>query len=104
MAGPEIRSGRPGASCCATAKTSPTPSSSGCGTRYWTRARSARRCWWPEIEAFLNTGISNAKSEGINRVIKFVGRSAYGFRTPTNQRLRARCVTTRRARGHLRTA
>ncbi|WP_368672034.1 transposase [Parafrankia sp. Ea1.12] len=56
------------------------------------------------MEAFLNTGISNAKSEGINRVIKFVGRAAYGFRNPTNQRLRARCVTTRRARGHLRTA
>ncbi|WP_442819134.1 hypothetical protein [Streptomyces sp. NBC_01235] len=40
----------------------------------------------------------------MNRVIKFVGRSAYGFRNPANQRLRARCVTTRRARGHLRTA
>ncbi|GAB2954114.1 ISL3-like element ISMsm4 family transposase [Streptomyces pseudoechinosporeus] len=60
--------------------------------------------WWPEIEAFLHTRISNAKSEGINRVIKFVGRAAYGFRNTTNQRLRARCVTTRRARGHLRTA
>ena len=60
--------------------------------------------WWPEITAFLNTRISNAKSEGINRVIKFVGRAAYGFRNATNQRLRTRCVTTRRARGHLRTA
>ncbi|WP_159064598.1 hypothetical protein [Streptomyces olivochromogenes] len=25
----------------------------------------------------------------------------YGFRNPGNQRLRARCATTRRARGHL---
>jgi hypothetical protein len=28
--------------------------------------------WWPEIEAFIHTGHSNAKSEGINRVIKLV--------------------------------
>lgn len=59
--------------------------------------------WWPEIAAFLHTGISNAKSEGINRVIKFVGRAAHGLRNAANQRLRARCVTTRRARGHLHT-
>jgi transposase len=60
--------------------------------------------WWPEIEAFIDTGHSNAKSEGINRVIKLVARAAFGFRNPANQRLRTRCVTTRRARGHLHTA
>lgn len=60
--------------------------------------------WWTEIEAFIHTGHTNAKSEGINRVIKLVARAAHGFRNPTNQRLRTRCVTTRRARGHLRTA
>jgi len=59
--------------------------------------------WWREIEAFIHTGHSNAKSEGINRVIKLVTRAAHGFRNPTNQRLRTRCITTRRARGHLRT-
>jgi transposase len=59
--------------------------------------------WWPEIEALIDTGHSNAKSEGINRVIKLVGRNAFGFRNADNQRLRTRCVTTRRARGHLRT-
>ncbi|WP_159054720.1 transposase [Streptomyces dysideae] len=57
--------------------------------------------WWPEIQAFVTTGHSNAKSEGINRMIKLAGRPADGFRNPTNQRLRTRCVTTRRARGHL---
>jgi transposase len=57
--------------------------------------------WWPEILAFLLTGITNAGSEGTNRVIKTVARDAYGFRNPTNQRLRTRCATTRRARGHL---
>ncbi|MET7609146.1 ISL3 family transposase [Streptomyces avermitilis] len=60
--------------------------------------------WWNEIAAFIYTGHSNAKSEGINRVIKLVARAAFGFRNATNQRLRTRCVTTRRARGHLRTA
>ncbi len=60
--------------------------------------------WWPEIEAFIDTGHSNAKSEGINRVIKLVARNAFGFRNAESQRLRTRCVTTRRARGHLRTA
>lgn len=56
---------------------------------------------WPEIEAFIATGHSNAKSEGINRMIKLTARAAHGFRNPANQRLRTRCVTTRRASGHL---
>nr|WP_256356337.1 transposase [Streptomyces sp. PKU-EA00015] len=60
--------------------------------------------WWPEIAAFIDTGHSNAKSEGINRVIKLVAHNAFGFRNAENQRLRTRCVTTRRARGHLHTA
>jgi len=57
--------------------------------------------WWPEILAFIQTGITNAGSEGTNRVIKTVARDAYGFRNPVNQRLRTRCATTRRTRGHL---
>jgi transposase len=57
--------------------------------------------WWPQIEAFLHTGITNAGSEATNRVVKLAARCAYGFRNPTNQRLRTRCVTTRRARGCL---
>jgi transposase len=57
--------------------------------------------WWPEILAFLHTGITNAGSEGTNRVIKTVARDAYGFRNPVNQRLRTRCATTRKGRGHL---
>jgi transposase len=57
--------------------------------------------WWPAIEPFLHTGVTNAKSEGINRVAKLTARNAYGFRNPVNQRLRVRCTTTRRGRGHL---
>ncbi|MEU0413525.1 transposase [Streptomyces griseorubiginosus] len=47
---------------------------------------------------------SNAKSEGINRVIKLVARNAFGFSNAGAQRLRTRCAITRRARGHLGTA
>jgi transposase len=57
--------------------------------------------WWPEILAFLQTGITNAGSEGTNRVIKTVARDAYGFRNPVSQRLRTRCATTRKGRGFL---
>jgi transposase len=57
--------------------------------------------WWPQILAFLRTGITNAGSEGTNRVIKTVARDAYGFRNPVNQRLRTRTATSRKARGHL---
>jgi transposase len=57
--------------------------------------------WWPAILAFLHTKITNAKSEGYNRVVKLDARNAYGYRNPANQRLRTRCATTRRARGCL---
>jgi transposase len=57
--------------------------------------------WWPQILAFLTTGITNAGSEGTNRVIKTVAPDAYGFRNPESQRLRTRTATTRRHRGHL---
>ncbi|WP_242000076.1 transposase [Streptomyces klenkii] len=65
-----------------------------------TLARTIDR-WWPEIHAFIDTSHNNAKSEGINRMIKLTARAAHGFRNTANQRLRTRCVTTRRARGHL---
>ncbi|MEY9968117.1 transposase [Streptacidiphilus sp. MAP12-16] len=59
--------------------------------------------WWPEIEAAIVSGVSNAGSEGTNRAIKTDARTAYGCRNPANQRLRARCATTRRSRGQLTT-
>jgi transposase len=55
--------------------------------------------WRPEILAFLQTGITNAGSEGTNRVIETTARDAYGFRNPENQRLPTRCATTRRGQG-----
>jgi len=71
------------------------------GTAEIERLATTIETWWPCIEEFIHTGITNATSEGINRVVKMVARNAFGFRNPENQRLRTRAVTTRRARGHL---
>lgn len=54
--------------------------------------------WWNEVEAYILTGITNAASEGHNRLIKLEARNAFGFRNRHNQRLRSRCATTRRTR------
>src|SRR5467141_2912529 len=53
------------------------------------------QAWWPQIEAFIHTGITNAASEGVNRLIKLEARNAFGFRNPTNQRLRSHCASIR---------
>ena len=45
--------------------------------------------WWPQILAEITTGVTNAASEGINRLIKTDAPSAFGYRNPANQRLRA---------------
>lgn len=62
-----------------------------------TLARTIDRWRDPIINAIL-LGVSNAKSEGLNRVIKLEGRKAYGFRNPVNQRRRLRYATTRPSR------
>jgi transposase len=55
--------------------------------------------WWPAIEAFIYSGVTNARTEGINRLIKQVKRSACGFRNPTNghRRIRFHCTRNNRA-------
>jgi transposase len=54
--------------------------------------------WRDPIITAIELGVSNAKSEGLNRVIKLEGRKAYGFRNPVNQRRRLRYATTRATR------
>jgi len=54
--------------------------------------------WRNEIINAVLLGISNAKSEGLNRTIKLEGRKAYGYRNPVNQRRRLRYATTRATR------
>lgn len=54
--------------------------------------------WENEIVAAVLTGVTNARSEGPNRVAKLEARNAYGFRNPTNQRRRVRIACTRTGR------
>lgn len=55
--------------------------------------------WWPEINAFVRTGVTNARTEGYNRLVKAVKRSACGFRNRENsaRRIRFHCTRAQRA-------
>ena len=53
--------------------------------------------WWAML-VFLQTGITNARTEGTNRLIKQVKRAACGFRNRENYRRRVRLHCTRRTR------
>ena len=54
--------------------------------------------WQEPMILAIQTGLSNARSEGYNRIVKHVGRIAFGFRTPGNQRRRVRWACTRQSR------
>jgi transposase len=56
-----------------------------------------------EIVAAVLTGVTNARSESLNRLAKLEARMAYSFRNPANQRRRVRTACTRSA-GRPRTA
>jgi transposase len=51
--------------------------------------------WWPQILAFIDTGITNATTEATNRTIKDAARIAFGFRNLHNQRRRVRLHSKR---------
>ena len=63
-----------------------------------TRLAQTIDAWWPQILAQLQTRISNAGTEGTNRLIKDAARIAFGFRNLENQRRRVRFHCTRRSR------
>jgi transposase len=56
-------------------------------------AMTVERCR-PAILAGLETGYSNSRSEGHNRLAKHEGRNAFAFRNPINQRRRIRWACT----------
>ena len=62
------------------------------------RLAATIEAWWPQILGFLQTGITNAGTEGGNHLIKDVARVAFGFRNLDNQRRRVRWACTRRQR------
>ncbi len=45
-----------------------------------TRLARTIETWWPHILVFLELGVTNARTEGFNRIIKQVKRTGCGFR------------------------
>jgi transposase len=54
--------------------------------------------WQPSVIEGLLTGISNGRTEGYNRIVKHVGRIAFGFRNQENHKRRIRFAGTRQSR------
>ena len=54
--------------------------------------------WQNSIIAGLRTGISNGRTEGYNRIVKDIDRTAFGFRYEANQKQRIRYACTRKSR------
>ncbi|WP_372446644.1 transposase [Nocardioides faecalis] len=44
--------------------------------------------WWPEIEAFIDTRATNARTEAANVTIKHIKRTGRGYRSHANYRSR----------------
>jgi transposase len=51
--------------------------------------------WEDQIITAVITGVTNARSESLNRIAKLEARKAYGFRNPASQRRRVRIACTR---------
>ena len=62
-----------------------------------TLARTISR-WEDQIVTAVLTGVTNARSESLNRLAKLEARLAYGFRNPASQRRRVRIACTRGTR------
>ncbi|MGE5761148.1 MAG: ISL3 family transposase [Gemmatimonadota bacterium] len=60
--------------------------------------------WWPHINAFITTGITNARTEGYNRLAKQVKRVGCGFRNRNNSTRRIRFHCTRKQRAATQTS
>jgi transposase len=60
------------------------------------------QAWWPEILAFLQLGITNADTEGTNRLIKQVKRHACGFRNEQHSATASGCIAPTTEPGHQR--
>lgn len=63
-----------------------------------TRLAQTIQTWWPAVEVFLRTEVTNARTEGTNRLVKQVKRAACGFRNRENYRTRVRLHCARSTR------
>ena len=53
-----------------------------------TRLKKTINAWWPEIEIFIDTRATNARTEAANVTIKNLKRAGRGYRSPANYRVR----------------
>ena len=53
-----------------------------------TRLANTIETWWPHIKVFLELGVTNARTEGFNRIIKQTKRVACGFKNMDNYQRR----------------
>jgi transposase len=53
-----------------------------------TRLKKTIDAWWPEIETFIDTRATNARTEAANVTIKNLKRAGRGYRSPANYRCR----------------
>jgi transposase len=61
-----------------------------------TRLKTTIDGWWPEIETFIQTGATNAKTEAANLTIKNIKRTGRGYRSTANYRCRIMAYNTAR--------
>jgi transposase len=54
--------------------------------------------WWPQINAFPITGVTNARTEGCNGLVRQVKRAGCGFRNREHSARRIRFHCTRKQR------
>jgi transposase len=58
----------------------------------WSPLATMIDTWWPEINAFIATKTTNARTEGYNRLVKTVKRVGCGFRNPDNSHAGYNCT------------
>jgi hypothetical protein len=63
-----------------------------------TRLAETAQAWWPEIEAFLRLRITNARTEGGNRVIKQIKRVGCDYGNQANYERLSSCTSPPRKR------
>jgi transposase len=52
------------------------------------RLKTTIHRWWREIETFILTRLTNAKTEAANVTVKHIKRTGRGYRSPANYRCR----------------
>ena len=65
-------------------------------TRLW----DTLNAWWPAIEVFITTRVTNARTEAANTAIKHIKRTGRGYRNNQHYQARILLRSAHRARQH----